>query len=133
MSRYISKAIRDEVTKRDRGRCQYCRSSVDLEIDHITPYSKGAPATAENLQLLCHRCNKMKRDKTKKCPKCASWIAHDASFCHSCGRTIPRGIRNAPVVETTPRWSFANYLGLAMLIVIGIYLLAKWFAPQTFG
>lgn len=132
MGRYISKAVRDEVFERDRGRCQLCGSTSNLEFDHITPFSKGTPATAGNLQLLCHQCNRMKRDKTKKCPECSSWIAHDAAFCHSCGRMVPHRIRNSPVVDSVSRWSLANYVGLLILIGIGLYLLASWFVPQFF-
>ena len=37
-----------------------CRSQERLELDHITPVSKGGGNTARNLQLLCERCNRKK-------------------------------------------------------------------------
>lgn len=133
MGRYISKTVREEVYKRDRGRCQSCGRTDDIEFDYLTPFSKGAPATAANLQLLCHRCNKLKRDKTKKCPKCSSWIPHDAVFCQACGRSIPNSVRKSQVIEPRSRWSFANWIGLLMLIAIGLYVLGKWASQQLFG
>lgn len=34
-----------------------CRHSHDLEIDHITPISRGGTSDISNLQSLCHDCN----------------------------------------------------------------------------
>ena len=36
---------------------------VKLEVDHIVPVSKGGKSTMDNLQTLCERCNRGKRDK----------------------------------------------------------------------
>lgn len=48
-------------------RCQYigCKESnfTELEVDHITPWSKGGPTTLENAQLLCKKHNASKNDK----------------------------------------------------------------------
>jgi predicted nucleic acid-binding Zn ribbon protein len=60
-----------------------------MEFDHITPHSKGAPATVDNIQLLCRKCNIAKGDKTDHCPHCGNWLPHDATFCHSCGERLP--------------------------------------------
>ncbi len=127
MSRYIPKVVKDVVRERDGNRCRVCGSRDYLEFDHMTPYSKGAPAIVENIQILCRLCNSKKRDRTKKCPKCSGWIPYDATYCQSCGRTVPRKIRNAGIVEHSGGWSLANYLGLFILIAIGLYLAAKYF------
>ncbi len=51
------------------GMCNGCdvyMRSVELTIDHITPQSKQGDDDLDNLQLLCHRCNNWKRDKSMK-------------------------------------------------------------------
>lgn len=61
--------LRDSIKERDQHTCQHCRISVTaephllLEIDHITPISKGGLSTPENLQTLCWRCNRSKGAK----------------------------------------------------------------------
>jgi 5-methylcytosine-specific restriction endonuclease McrA len=36
---------------------------IPMEIDHIIPKSKGGKAKLDNLQLLCRKCNRKKKDK----------------------------------------------------------------------
>jgi hypothetical protein len=89
-SRYIPKRVKEAVRERDEGRCRICgRVSEYMEFDHMTPYSKGAPATVDNIQLVCRKCNIAKRDKTPKCSDCGSWIPHDAGYCQKCGSRQP--------------------------------------------
>lgn len=63
-SRTISQTIKKIVYARDGGICQCCGSSVELEYDHITPYSCGGSNNAANIQLLCKKCN---RSKSNSC------------------------------------------------------------------
>lgn len=63
-SRYISETTKKIVYARDTGKCQCCGSSVDLEYDHIIPYSCGGSSDASNIQLLCQKCN---RSKSNSC------------------------------------------------------------------
>ncbi len=63
-SRYISATTKKIVFTRDRGVCQCCGSSTDLEYDHIIPYSCGGTSVASNIQLLCLKCN---RSKSNSC------------------------------------------------------------------
>jgi hypothetical protein len=63
----ISKKLRFEVFKRDSFICQYCGKSapeVVLEIDHITPVSKGGKNTITNLITACFDCNRGKSNRT---------------------------------------------------------------------
>ena len=60
----IPAKVKQEVWKRDHGRCIDCGAIEELHFDHIIPYSKGGTSImAENIQLLCARCNLEKRDR----------------------------------------------------------------------
>ena len=62
----IPKSVRFEVFKRDKFTCQYCGESapnVILEVDHITPVSKGGSNEIINLITSCRDCNRGKTDK----------------------------------------------------------------------
>ncbi|MEN9304535.1 MAG: hypothetical protein RL264_2964 [Bacteroidota bacterium] len=63
-SRYISETTKKAVYARDRGVCQCCGSSSNLEYDHIVPFSCGGESTTSNVQLLCMSCN---RSKSNSC------------------------------------------------------------------
>lgn len=41
--------------------CILCGSSDKLEIDHIIPISKGGKNELSNMQVLCSKCNNLKR------------------------------------------------------------------------
>jgi 5-methylcytosine-specific restriction endonuclease McrA len=63
-SRHISVTTKRIVFARDGGSCRCCGSSLDLEYDHITPFSCGGKNDASNIQLLCQKCN---RSKSNSC------------------------------------------------------------------
>lgn len=63
-SRYISAMTKKIVFTRDGGKCNCCSSGVNLEYDHITPFSCGGSSDASNIQLLCMPCN---RSKSNSC------------------------------------------------------------------
>jgi hypothetical protein len=49
------------VMKRDNYTCRLCRKpGGELEVDHITPVSRGGGNTMDNLQTLCKPCNRGK-------------------------------------------------------------------------
>ena len=50
--RQLSKAVRDAVIARDKGRCRKCRKPGN-QIDHLRGNSDGLA----NLQVLCSRCH----------------------------------------------------------------------------
>ena len=58
--RSISQQVKDQVWRRDEGKCVLCGSQKLLEFDHIIPYSKGGSNTYRNVQLLCQGCNRSK-------------------------------------------------------------------------
>lgn len=60
VGRTISVSVRNEVWRRDEGRCVVCGSRERLEYDHIIPVAMGGSSTARNVQLLCEACNRQK-------------------------------------------------------------------------
>ncbi len=65
LGRHIPRHVMLRVVKRDGYICQNCKNALDerqIEFDHIIPYSKGGPTTAENLRILCKPCNHKKMD-----------------------------------------------------------------------
>jgi hypothetical protein len=64
MSRMIPGWVKQDVFKRDQGRCVLCGSSDQLHFDHDLPYSRGgASMTPENVRILCARHNLQKGAK----------------------------------------------------------------------
>ena len=62
----VPDSIRFRVLKDADGRCALCgvtKNESPLDIDHIIPRSKGGKNIYENLQVLCAKCNRSKRDK----------------------------------------------------------------------
>lgn len=43
--------------------CAICNSKEKLTIDHIVPIAKGGKNLESNVQVLCNKCNLLKRDK----------------------------------------------------------------------
>ena len=56
----IPDEVRVLVWRRDGGKCVMCGSQERLEFDHISRVQKGGSSTAQNIQLLCERCNRQK-------------------------------------------------------------------------
>ena len=64
VSRIIPSTVKQEVWKRDGGRCVLCGSRENLHFDHILPYSKGGTSLkSDNIQVLCMRHNLAKAAK----------------------------------------------------------------------
>jgi 5-methylcytosine-specific restriction endonuclease McrA len=69
MSSRPTKAQRDEVFKRAKGLCEYCKSqekysNAAFEVEHIIPISQSGETILENLALACSGCNKFKSNRT---------------------------------------------------------------------
>lgn len=61
----LSGSIRYKIIKRSGGRCEACGISSDemaIDVDHIVPKNKGGSNDESNLQALCYKCNRQKRD-----------------------------------------------------------------------
>lgn len=67
-ARNINLRLRYLVLKRDNFKCVICGRSpakdpkIELQVDHIIPWSKGGETTVENLRTLCSECNLGKSD-----------------------------------------------------------------------
>ena len=46
-----------EAERRLPDECVFCRTTTDLETDHLIPRSRGGTDNADNLALACKRCN----------------------------------------------------------------------------
>jgi 5-methylcytosine-specific restriction endonuclease McrA len=59
------KLTRSALIKRDNGSCGYCGKTGDhMNVDHITPRSKGGKHRWENVVWSCYPCNSKKADRT---------------------------------------------------------------------
>lgn len=58
----IPDEVRAFVWHRDEGRCVRCGSEESLQFDHVIPVAKGGGVAAENIQVLCADCNRLKSD-----------------------------------------------------------------------
>ena len=66
--RFLNLRTFDQRTRRaayesQQGRCPLCGMTYkyeEMEADHIIPWSKGGHTTADNCQMLCKNCNRMK-------------------------------------------------------------------------
>jgi len=93
-SRNIPQAVKNEVWRRDMGRCTQCGGQERLEYDHIIPFSKGSN-TARNIQLLCETCNRQKGANietksfhTRNSPYAVSLGDSGQKFCSECGSKV---------------------------------------------
>jgi 5-methylcytosine-specific restriction endonuclease McrA len=63
-SRSIPQPVKMSVVTRDGGKCRRCRSTQDLQYDHIVPNSSGGSSTdVSNIQLLCGKCSRLKSNR----------------------------------------------------------------------
>lgn len=62
----VPPSVRFHVLQRDAFACVACGSKAadgaKLQMDHVTPISRGGRSIAENLQTLCDLCNSGKSD-----------------------------------------------------------------------
>lgn len=82
----VPDSLRYKVLKKSKHRCELCGATKydrPLDVDHIIPRSKGGKSEESNLQVLCSKCNRSKKnqddtdfrntefvDKMKGCPFC---------------------------------------------------------------
>ena len=62
--RYINASLKHFVWYRDKGQCQNCGTTHNLQYDHIEPLAQKGETSIENLRLLCFACNQRQAIKT---------------------------------------------------------------------
>ncbi len=68
-NRMIPTSVKIEVWSRDKGKCVKCGSTENLHYDHDLPFSKGGTSlTADNVRILCMKCNLSKSNKILTIP-----------------------------------------------------------------
>ena len=65
---YVRVAIRRQVIKRAKERCEFCQcwaeyATEPFDIEHILPVSRGGTTTLDNLAYVCSGCNGHKYNK----------------------------------------------------------------------
>lgn len=64
--RAFTPSMRRECYERQDGICNLCKEHfefIQMEADHITPWSEGGRTSADNCQMLCKDCNRRKSNK----------------------------------------------------------------------
>jgi hypothetical protein len=116
-SRYIPKAIKQKVWKRDQGRCTFvgsngkrCNSDYLIQFDHYpVPFARGGPSTVDNLRLLCARHNRhtakitygeqcINKHTIKEAPVAYS-VSYRRSFASRSLFDLAPSVRAGPVVQ----------------------------------
>ena len=67
LPRHEVRFTRKNIFYRDRSRCQYCGQRFqtrELNLDHVTPLSRGGKSTWENVVCCCVDCNLDKGART---------------------------------------------------------------------
>jgi len=85
MSQYSSKGkaweeLRQRVLELYNWECirlfpESCEGTMNLQVDHIIPKSRGGTDDIENLRVLCRRCNSRKKDKNDPIEK--TWFSSE--------------------------------------------------------
>lgn len=76
----IPKLIRSEIMEQYDNKCAFCKSSKDLQIDHIIPIAAGGTSTKNNLRVLCRQCNNGRDFET------LTQLREGKYICWVCGR-----------------------------------------------
>lgn len=53
----ISKKVREDVVRRDRGKCIFCQTNRTIQVMHFIPRSAGGLGIEENLACGCWKCH----------------------------------------------------------------------------
>lgn len=63
-----NEGAREEVLRRERGRCFYCRAAVSGRgwFDHVVPIARGGAMALHNVVACCEGCNREKRERSAR-------------------------------------------------------------------
>jgi len=70
-TRHVPQPVRDEVFRRDGGRCTFvdssgrrCDATLNLHVDHVRPFALGGTHEASNLRVMCPAHNLLLAERT---------------------------------------------------------------------
>ena len=124
----IPDSLRFLVLKAAGGRCQLCGISAKdrpLDVDHIIPRSRGGKTEIANLQALCSKCNRSKRNQDETDFRSLPEPAADPN-CAFCGSDlISKAVeRNGSVLAVMDKYPVTP----GHLLVIPIRHTPDWFS-----
>ena len=124
----IPDSLRFLVLKAAGGRCQLCGISAKdrpLDVDHIIPRSRGGKTELANLQALCSKCNRSKRNQDETDFRSLPQPAVDPN-CAFCGSDlISKAVeRNGSVLAVMDKYPVTP----GHLLVIPIRHTPDWFS-----
>jgi DNA-binding XRE family transcriptional regulator len=90
------------------GRCKKCKSTEDLEIDHVKPRLKDGEHKLSNIQLLCRKHHWEKTTEDLKEKSTASNHKKDTSFLH-----IPNNLRARRIELKLRQEDVGSAIGMA--------------------
>lgn len=91
--------IREYLLEKFSRQCMYCKvKNTPLEVEHITPKSRGGTNRIDNLGLACHKCNQLKGNKT----------AEEFGF-KDIQKQVKKTLKDASIVTAT-RWKVYELL-----------------------
>jgi ATP adenylyltransferase len=124
----IPDSLRFLVLKAAGGRCQLCGISAKerpLDVDHIIPRSRGGKTEIANLQALCSKCNRSKRNQDETDFRSLPQLAADPNcvFCQY-DLTSKAVERNGSVLAVMDKYPVTP----GHLLVIPIRHTPDWFS-----
>ena len=105
--------VREYLLEKWQRTCAYCGAQhVPLEIEHITPRSKGGSDRVSNLTLACRPCNQKKGNQPLQ-----AFLAHDPKRLAKIKAHAKAPLKDAAAVNST-RWALYRRLQATGLPVI---------------
>lgn len=97
--------VREYLLEKFNRQCVYC-GAVDtrLEIEHLTPKSKGGSNRVSNLAISCHKCNQKKGNKDIK-----EFLFKKKELLNKILKQVKQPLKDAAAVNST-RWCLYNRL-----------------------
>lgn len=91
--------VREYLLEKFQRKCIYCgKDNCRLEIEHITPKSRGGTNKIDNLGISCHDCNQLKGNKT----------AEEFGY-RNIQKQVKRTLKDCAILNAT-RWKIYNIL-----------------------
>jgi len=102
--------VREYLLERDGRKCAYCgATNTPLQIEHITPKSRGGSNRVTNLTLSCSSCNQEKGTRT----------ATEYGFPQIQARVKQRSMRDVPAVNATRNRLVDELNGSGLPVLLG--------------